>query len=155
MAKDEDPNFSDILDMQSSEIERPKPAPAGTYSCVVSGLPEHGLSAKKKTPFVMFLLKPTSARDDVDADELEEALTSADGSTKKLGDLTFRATYYTTPDAMWRLKEFLDDCGIPDDGTIRQRIDQAPNKEVLATIRHEASSDGKAMFAQLAGTAAV
>lgn len=146
------PNFAGILDRPSSEAERPKPLPQGSYFCVVSGLPRFDKSAKKQTPFVEFMLKVQSAGEDVDVDALAEM--------GGIADKQIKATYYLTDDAEYRLKEFLNDLDIPleEDGTAlthRQRIEQAPGRQVIATIKHTASDDGESVYANLGGTAKV
>ncbi len=139
-------NFSDILDLETSETERPKPLPQGTYTCVVQGLPRYDKSSKKQTPFVEFTLAPNGVLDDVDAEALEDM----GGFAGK----TIRATYYLTDDALWRLKEFLAHCGI-EDGKYRDCIDQTPGCSVGAVLRHKASQDGTGVFAELARTVAL
>lgn len=142
------PNFGSILDKPTTEIERPKPLPVGTYTCVVKGLPRFDKSAKKGTEFVEFTLQPLQASEDVDADALE----SMGGFANK----TIRATFYLTEDSVWRLKKFLvDDLEIDEDDTLRPMIDQAPGKQVNATLRHTASQDGQSVYAELASTAPV
>lgn len=150
MAKDT-PNFGSILDTQSSAVERPKPLPVGTYTCVIQGLPRFDKSSKKQTEFAEFKLKVLAAGEDVDTDDLTAML-----GEKTLGDIPLKDTYYLTEDAIWRLKKFLDDCGIEeDDLTLRQRIEQTPGCQIAVTIKHEASQDGEAIFARVNGTAAV
>lgn len=137
------PNFGALLDKPSSEIEKPKPLPIGTYICVVKGLPRFDKSSKKQTEFVEFTLQPLAAHDDVD----QEALQAMGGFANK----TIRATYYITEDSLWRLKEFLDHLGIEgEDESLRQRIEQAPGKQVGAVMVHEASQDGTNLFAKMA-----
>jgi len=85
----------------------------------------------------------------IDLDEVE--LEAMGGFTNK----TIRATYYITEDSLWRLKQFLEHCGIEESGSLRQMIDETPNAEVIAFMRHEASQDGEAVFATLAKTAPV
>lgn len=132
-----------------SSFERPKPWPVGSYVSVVKGLPRFDKSTRKQTPFVEFTLQPLQARDDVDIEALEEM--------GGLGNRTIRATFYTTDDAMWRLKKFLTDLGIEedDDKSFDQAISEAPGRQVIAYIKHRASDDGEAVYAELAGTAAV
>lgn len=143
------PNFGVLLDKPSSEIEKPKPLPQGTYTCVVKGLPKFDKSSKKQTEFVEFSLQPLAAGDDVDQDDLQ----AMGGFANK----TIRATYYITEDALWRLKKFLDDCGIEEeaDESLRQRIERTPGTQVAAFLKHQASEDGQSVYAQLASTAAV
>ena len=141
------PNFGALLDKPASDVERPKPLPQGSYHCVVKGLPRFDKSSKKFTEFVEFTLQPTAAGEDVD----EEDLAAMGGIANK----TIRATYYITEDALWRLKDFLSHCGIEEDGSLRNMIDQTPNCEVIAFIKHRASEDGQSVFAELAKTAPV
>ena len=91
--------FESILDTPAAQVERPKPLPAGTYDTIVVGLPEFGESSQKKTPFARFTHKIVAAGDDVDTSELEEM--------GGIADKTIKNTYYTTPDALFRLTDFL------------------------------------------------
>lgn len=151
------PSFSAILDEPASTTERPKPLPVGTYECVVKGLPKFDKSSKKQTDYVEFTLIPMAPLDDVDQEALTEALNRPDGSSRRLQDFTIRATFYLTEDAKWRLKKFLEDLGLNvNEGlTYTQLIQQAPNCSVLASLKHEASEDGEAIFARLSKTAPV
>lgn len=136
------PNFSNILDKQASEVSRPPPLPIGTYTFVVKGLPREDVSSKKGTPFVEFLLKITEAGPDVDEDALQEI----GGITEKT---TTKATFYTTEDALWRLKEFLVALGIDEDQTLRQMIADSPNCMGKVYMAHEPAQDGSdAIFAK-------
>jgi len=138
--------MSSILDAAPTEIDRPKPLPVGSYICVVKGLPRYDKSSKKQTEFVEFVLQPIAVRDDVDAEELE----AMGGFANK----TIKATFYLTEDAVYRLDEFHEHCGIElEDGVSRrQRNEQTVNKQVGAFIRHEANQDGTAIFGRLGST---
>ena len=139
------PNFGALLDKPASDVERPKPLPQGSYHCIVKGLPRFDKSSKKQTEFVEFTLQPTEAGEDVDADDL-----AAMGG---IANKTIRATYYITEDSLWRLKDFLAHCGIEESGSLRNMIEETPNCQVIAFIKHRASEDGKSVFAELAKTA--
>ena len=152
------PNFGALLDKPSTEIERPKPLPAGVYTCVIQGLPKMDKSSKKGTEYVEFTHKFLEAGEDVDPDDLKSFLTSADGGKKKLSDVTMRNTYYLTENSIWRLKDFLKDCGFDvdsDDATLRQMIEDTPGKQVGVFVKHQASQDGQAVFANIDHTVAV
>lgn len=144
-------NFASILDKPATEIERPKPLPVGTYLAVIKGLPRYDKSSKKQTDFVEFTASIMSAMDDVDKAELGEA-GGTNGKEIKL-------TYYITEDAAWRLKKFLDDLGYGDamdeGATLRQCAEQAAGSQVYVQMKHRASQDGKAIFAEVADTAKV
>lgn len=138
--------IGDILDRPSNEATPPKTMPAGNYRCRVQGMPRFDKSSKKQTPFVEFLLVPTAALDDVDPTELTEA----GGITDK----TIKATFYLTDGSEYRLREFLDACGVDevdeDDEPLshRARIEETPNTEVIVTMVHEPSADGTRMYAK-------
>lgn len=144
------PNMESILDAAPSEVEYPPVMPHGTYLTVVKGMPEHGKSAKKQTPFVKFTLGFMQAQDDVDAEELKEVL-----GNNKLSDKTIKHTIYTTEDSIYRLDEFIQHCGVELDGekSRRQMLEETPGCQVLVTIGHEPSEDGTKMFAKIKGTA--
>lgn len=140
------PSFESILDTPAAEVERPKPLPIGTYTGIVKGLYEEGTSSQKKTPFVQFTIALTSAGEDVDADELEEI----GGITDKF--LKNNSTcFYLTPDALWRLTDFLESaCKIDlSDKTVRQALGDTPNTEVRLVIIHEANQSGDQKFASV------
>lgn len=148
-------NFASILDRPSTEIERPKPLPAGTYTCVVNGLPRYDKSSKKQTDFVEFQLKVLASGEDVDEDDLKAWMTKPDGTSRALADAAIRATYYLTEDAAWRLKKFLQDLGIEEEGSLRQMIEAAPGCQVNVFMKHRASEDGSTTFAEIGNTAPV
>lgn len=143
------PNFTSILDEAPTEINRPKPLPAGTYECVVQGQPRYDKSSKKQTDFVEFTLRPVAAGDDVDEDELNEA-GGIDGKT-------IRATYYLTEDAVYRLDEFHSHCGIDisEPASRRARNEECVNASIIAVVKHRSSEDGQRIFMELARTAPV
>lgn len=145
--------FESILDTPATEVERPKPLPAGTYTVVVKGLFEHGESSQKKTPFVRFTYSIVAAGDDVDEDELKTLLTHNDGSVDPIGTKFIKDTYYTTPDALFRLTDCLDNMGIDLDGkTIRHALDETPNAQLDIFVGHRASEDGQQIFAEVKRT---
>lgn len=140
------PNFSTLLDTPSSDITRPKPLPVGTYTTVLQGLPRYDKSAKKQTDFVEFTHKFISAGDDVNHDDIVEA--------GGIGDKTMRNTFYITENSLWRLKDFLDHCGIEEDDEIslRERIEQTPGKQIAVYISHVPSNDGTSVYANISRT---
>lgn len=150
MAKEPAASFESILDTPAENVERPKPLPAGTYDVIVKGMPEHGQSSQKKTPFVRFTYALTAAGEDVDEEELAELLTAKDGSTVPISERTIRDTYYTTPDSLFRLTDALEAMGIDSEGkTIRQMLDETPNSDLRIVVGHRASEDGQSIFAEV------
>ena len=138
------PNFGSILDRAPSEIEKPKPLPQGSYITQIVGQPRFDKSSKKQTEFVEFTHKLLSALDDVDEDELK-----ALGGVK---DKVMKNTFYLTESAAWRLKEFLEHCGIEEGDSLREMIEETPGKQVGIFVGHEASQDGTSVFARVGKT---
>jgi len=148
------PDFTSVLDMSPDEIERPKPLPPGDYIATINSY-VRDKSSQSETPFIEFLTTPVEALESVDEDWLKEAMTRIDGSMKKLSDFTIRIRFYDTPDAAYRLKEFLlDDVQLEQgDKSIGQLVEDAINAQVTVSVKH-ASRDGR-VFVNVTGTAPV
>src|SRR5271154_2282159 len=148
--------IADILDKPATQIDRPKPLPVGSYIWMVMGLPRHDKSKEKQTPYVEFAVKCLSALDDVDEEALTEWAEKSDGSMRELKDFTQKLTFYTTPDSLYRLQEFLVHLGVADeDKTTRQCLDDTPNAQFVGAIVHSASKDGTSIYANIGKTAPV
>lgn len=139
-------NFSDILDQPISEAEKPKPLPVGSYVCAVQTPPRMDASSQKGTKFVEFTLKVLKPSDDVDTDELK-----AQGG---IGARTLRTTYYLTDGAKWRLRKFIEDCGVDfdEDATFSEGIASLSGAQVIAIVEHTPSKDGSQLFANVKDT---
>ena len=151
MAKEPSTSFESILDTPADKVERPKPLPAGTYSAIVKGMPEHGVSAQKKTPFVRFTYVLTGAFDDVDEAELEAVLTNAEGVVTPIGEKSIKDTYYyTTHDSLFRLTDALEAMGIDMDGkTVRACLDETPNCSINVVVSHRTPEGSDQIFAEV------
>lgn len=129
------PSFEDALNVPMHEVTRPKPLPQGTYTFNVLSWREDK-SSKKQTAFVEYTLQPIAFEEDVDESEVDDM--------GGLANRTIRHTFYLTPDAMWRLRKFLEDCGV-DVGNKRNPkmagdlIPQAVGAQVLGHVKHEPS----------------
>ena len=145
-------NFQDILNRPAEEIKPPVTLPMGSYHTIVMGLPEQGQSSKKKTDFLKFTHKIIAALDDVDPDAVAEF--QQDGVS--LAGQEVDNTFYITDKSAFMLKEFLENCGIDLGGrTIAEGLEDVPNAEVIIHIKHEATEDGKRVFAKVGSTARV
>ena len=93
-----------------------------------------------------FTHKLISAGDDVDPDELKAYL-----GARKLSEVTMKNTYYLTEGSIWRLKEFLEHCGIDMNAaeSLREGIESTPGAEVGVFVNHEPSKDGESFFARI------
>jgi hypothetical protein len=149
------PSFTDILDTPSQDVARPKPQPVGTYKCVVKGNYSEGKAPNKGTEYSEWTLGVLEAEEDVDEEALTEFLTQSNGEVARITDKTLRLRMWHTDGALWRLKEFLNHLGIPeedDDGnplSLRERMQFAPNSQVGVHVKHRPSSDGESMFAEI------
>ena len=94
-------NFKELITVNLDDIKAPAALPEGTYHGVIGSF-EFGDNNKNKTPYVRFGLKLQSAGDDIDA---------ADLAGIELGSRKLSTDFYLTPDAQWRLKEFLNSLG--------------------------------------------
>ena len=139
------PNFGSVLDKPTTDIERPKPIPQGTYVLAVQGMPRFDKSTKKQTEFVEFTCKILQAGEDVDEDELK--------AMGGIGDKTLKHTFYLTENSIYRLKEFLiDDLKLEEEDTLRPMIEKAIGAQFVAQIKHTPSDDGKSVYSNIAST---
>lgn len=97
-------NFNELLSVQVDSVERPKSFPVGHYEAVVAGH-EMGKSSQKETPYVRFQIKLIGPSEDVD----EELFDDAGGMEALRERRPVPLTFYLTPDAMFRLRKFLED----------------------------------------------
>ncbi len=151
-------NFSSILDKPSNEVRRQKPLPVGSYIGIVTDLPRIDKSTKKGTEFSEYIIKVISADEDVDEDDLKDALTKPSGEVQNLRDKTVRVTFYHTDNSLPRLRKFFDHLDIPEedeDGnplTMRQRMQLVPNRQVGFYVTHTASDDGEDVYGNVEKT---
>ncbi len=143
------PNFTELMNKPVEDAEKPKPAPAGTYLATIIKH-EFGTSAKKGTPYLRFDFKLVAATDDVDEDLLEEV-----GGQEFLDKKSMRSEFYLTDDAMYRLREFLEEAlelnisGRNFDDVVPETL----NQQVLVSVAHSLSEDGKTTYANIDGFA--
>ena len=118
-------NFKDLLSTKLDDVKAPSALPEGTYHGSITSF-EYGDNNKNKTPYVRFALKFHSASDDVDPKDLADI----DLSSRKLS-----TDFYLTPDARWRLKEFLVSLGLKTDGSsFDELIPEAVGGSVIAYV---------------------
>jgi len=145
-------SFQDVLNKPAAEIEPPKALPIGTYLCLVDGAPEIAQRGKNNNYCAIFKLKPVQPQPDVDQAALADTLKGAALADKKINH-----TLWITDDAAWRLDQFLaEHLGI-DKGkkTLGEMIPESAGKQVLVTLGHRASEDGKQVYHEVKATAHV
>ncbi len=130
-----DVDFAALLNVQVDSVERPKNFPSGYYDSVIAGH-ELGKSSQKETPFVRFLIKLIGPKEGVDEELFEEAGGMAALSERK----SIFHTFYLTKDAMFRLREFLEDgVGLNCAGrNFDEVIPETTNAPVAVHIMHRA-----------------
>ncbi len=106
---------SNFLDMPSGKTVRPAALPIETYPGIVTSFERS--ESRRKTPIARFNVRlrdwpasiPESARMQADGDGVLQSI--------DLSKRTYRADFFITEDALYRLDEFLRSCGIEPDGT--------------------------------------
>jgi len=133
-------DFKSLLSKPMDEIERPKPLPAGTY---VGRIVKYDFaeSQEKKTPYLRYTVQPEEVGDDVSPEDLA----GVDMTKKQL-----RKDFYLTNDAMYRLKEFLESCGIDVTGrSLGEAIPESRNARVLMGVVQRPSQDGTEVYNEI------
>lgn len=126
------PDFSTLLSKPLDSIKRPPPLPAGTYMGTIKSY-EALESKEKKTPYIRFNLNLVSPGQDIDPNDLN----GIDLSKRQL-----RRDFFLTPDAEYRLKEFLESLGIDTKGrtfqsTLPDSLNQAVQIEVVQRLNQD------------------
>ena len=125
-------NFKDLLSTKLDDVKAPSALPEGTYHGTISSF-EYGDNNKNKTPYVRFALKFHSTSDDVDPKDLADI----DLASRKLS-----TDFYLTPDARWRLKEFLVSLGLKTDGgSFDELIPEAVGQSVICLLYTSDAAD--------------
>jgi len=118
-------DFRSLLDKRADDIKRPPVLPPGTYFGRL-GKRTFEEIGKNKTPAVRWPVAITSAHESIDPSLLEGI------------DLTkrqFRHAFFVTPDAEWRLVEFLTSLGIAKEGrTTGEMVEDSEGKEVVLEL---------------------
>ena len=134
-------DFANLLKKPADTIEKPKPLPAGTYHGMISKY-EFGESKEKKTPYCRVSLAIHRGGADVEPD----MLTGVDLAKKQL-----RRDYYLTDDAMYRIKELIESCGVDATGrTMGELIPELVNKPVIISVTQRPSQDGSELYNDVA-----
>ena len=160
---DDRPDFDDVYNVPVTELDRPKPAPGGTYLGEIVGLPEELASPQRGTKFAQYtirLIEPArndrGHNKDVDQEALDNWLTRSNGEKVLLSDRTLRLRMWRTRDAAHRHVEFLKKLGIMEyneDETVRtlpDMIAESPGRQALFHVRHSPSqNDPEIVYAEI------
>lgn len=140
------PDFNELLSMSADEAVKPPPMPAGSYIFIVKDY-ETVESSQKKTPGIQFTATPVEPLDDVDTELLPE----------NYRDRKMNVTHWITENAMWRLREFLEHCGLEVEGrAFTDLIPEAVNQQFVGHVVQEPSTKNpKEVVSYIDSTAAV
>ena len=138
-------DFAALMNKPVEEAVRPPTAPAGHY---LAGIVSHefGTSTKKGTPYCRFNFQLLAAQDDVDEEILEAA-----GGVEFLNKKRMRYEFYLTDDAMYRLREFLEEAlELNCSGrNFDEVVPESANMQVIVEIVHTLSDDGSETYANI------
>lgn len=139
-------DFKGMLSKPVDSAERPKPLPAGTYFGHV-GKFEFLESKEKKTPYVRFHLKLTAPGDDVSPDALMMTDSKGHQSVVDVTKKPLRKDFYITEDALFRLREFIESCGISSEGrSFNETIPELMNAPVLISVTQRPGQNPEDIF---------
>lgn len=126
-------DFTSLLDKRLDDVEAPALLPQGSYIMTIAGY-RTGESAKKKTPYVEFDLKISSAMDDVDQEELAKV--------KNLQDKTLKTQFYLNEDALFRLKDFCKKTGVPTEGkSFTEILSEIAGAQLIGIVNHRVNPE--------------
>jgi hypothetical protein len=139
------PNYNSLLDKTVGSAERPKAVPLGIYRGIITEM-AFDVSAKKKTPYVRYSVKPLQVVSGVDPELFQAA-----GGADRLSKMKLGLDFYLTEDAMWRLREFLEESLRIDCTTrsFKEAIPYAVNQTITFVMDVQVSDDGKASYNQV------
>lgn len=150
-------DFSQVLQENIGDIERPVLAPPGTYRMMVTKHPD--ILERSEYQIIEFSLKAIEAQPDVDEDELKAFgdVTSILSRYAFLFPTGEDATENDTQRSLFRLKTFLEDHLQVDDAakmSVNEALSASTNCQCLATILHKPDKNDTNIFhANIAKTA--
>lgn len=126
-------DFTSLLEKRLDDVEAPALLPQGSYIMTIAGY-RTGESAKKKTPYVEFDLKISSAMDNVDQEELAKV--------KNLQDKTLKTQFYLNEDALFRLKDFCKKTGVPTEGkSFTEILSEIAGAQLIGIVNHRVNPE--------------
>ena len=128
-------DFNSILNKKVNEVEAPAQLPVGSYLMTPVSY-QFGTSQKQQTPFIKFELGVISAGEDVDPEALSKV--------KNLQEKKVNTTFYITEDSLFRIKDFLEKCGVDVSGeqTLNELIPTVIGTQVYGILKAEQANDG-------------
>lgn len=134
-------DFSNLLSEPVGSAKRPPVKPAGTYHGTIASY-KFDESSKKKTPYVQFSCTNIRPGEDID----QEALRDPEGESIDLSKWKPTSEFYLTPEAMWRLDEFLAPLSGAAGRPKNEVIPELRGLPVILTVGVFPTEDGKSFF---------
>lgn len=136
------PDFTQLLKTNLDTVKRPPTLPAGTFHGRITKY-EFGESKEKKTPYVRFHVQLLSPGADIASEDMQDA----DGTPIDISKRQLRQDFFLTQDSMYRIKEFMESCGISTSGrSLDITIPELLNAPVLVGVVQSNSRDGSEIY---------
>lgn len=122
-------DFSSLLRQPAGQAKKPPVLDAGNYPALVKSY-EVDNKNKNKTTYLRVHVGYTGWP------EGATPQTNEDGTIIELGKRQGRRDFFLTPDALWRLDEFLRSCGLSLEGRSYEEVfPELTNKTVIASVK--------------------
>ena len=131
-------DFTDVLSLKPSEIEKPKPRPIGSYVGAVQKYELRDVSTKNGDRKICDFSVKLMMAQQVD----DQAALAEQGDITDWFPLT-HGIFYETPEGRYNLKQFLAETldispgSGKNEKTISEMLAESPGRQLLVTLRHE------------------
>lgn len=123
-------DFKSLLNKRIDEAERPPLLPAGVYEGIVRGHKFTETRFDPPTPIVQFAVELSGPSEDIDPEDLMD-----NGKEIKVQGRRFFPEFSLQEDDLWKLRAFLESCGIEVEGrSFGEAIPDTNNVPVLQTV---------------------
>lgn len=138
-------DFTSVLNQPIGSVERPKILPPGNYIATVVETPKLVEVGKDKLPTVQFLLKVLQPVGEVDMEAFQAAMASSNN-----GVVLNHKRFVQTQQGQFALQEMLKAVfDAPEGMVFGEALAQCVGKQVIATVKHTPSTDGKQLYANV------
>lgn len=141
-------NFNDVLSTNLSDVEKPPLMPVGTYEWLIYKVPAMGEMESDKGSWdtVDIPLKCLRATDDVDPEALQAYNGDIKGALQTLRFMFDKSDQHKFDETLFRMKRFLEEHVGVQGGNIKEALNAAVNKRILATIKWQPDKNDPEIF---------
>jgi hypothetical protein len=133
-------DFRELLKKKADDAKRPPAWPAGHYYGKL-GKFVLGDQNKNNTPYVRFSVQATGPGDDIDPTELQDE----DGKPIDITKRNFTRDFFLTPEADYRLTEFIKSLGIDTTGRdFAELLPETTGADVIFELSKQPSQNAEA-----------